>query len=82
MARAEFKARVSLFKSRFQRKASLKARAPMTFNSIEFLLFLPLVLALYYVMSHRMQNRMLLLASYFFYGWVEIGAAFTRCIAT
>ncbi|MCC6545617.1 MBOAT family protein [Candidatus Sumerlaeota bacterium] len=41
----------------------------MTFNSLPFLIFLPLVLALYYVLPFRWQNRMLLLASYIFYGW-------------
>jgi alginate O-acetyltransferase complex protein AlgI len=41
----------------------------MTFNSIPFLIFLPIVLALYHLLPFRWQNRMLLLASYVFYGW-------------
>jgi alginate O-acetyltransferase complex protein AlgI len=41
----------------------------MVFNSLIFLLFLAVVLALYYPLNHRGQNVMLLLASYFFYGW-------------
>jgi alginate O-acetyltransferase complex protein AlgI len=41
----------------------------MVFNSLIFLLFLALVLALYYPLKHRSQNVMLLVASYFFYGW-------------
>ena len=41
----------------------------MLFNSFEFLIFFPLVLALYYALSLRGQNLWLLLASYFFYGW-------------
>ena len=41
----------------------------MLFNSFEFFLFLPLVLGLYYVLRPRAQNAMLVLASYFFYGW-------------
>ncbi|HMZ52611.1 MAG TPA: MBOAT family O-acyltransferase, partial [Candidatus Sumerlaeota bacterium] len=41
----------------------------MTFNSLAFLIFLPIVLGLYYLLPFRWQNRMLLLASYVFYGW-------------
>jgi D-alanyl-lipoteichoic acid acyltransferase DltB (MBOAT superfamily) len=41
----------------------------MLFNTWEFALFLPLVLAAYYTLAHRWQNRLLLLASYVFYGW-------------
>ncbi|MBC8204199.1 MBOAT family protein [bacterium] len=40
----------------------------MLFNSWEFLVFLPLVLFVYYSVNHKIQNRFLLLASYFFYG--------------
>ncbi len=41
----------------------------MLFNSLEFAIFLPVVLGLYYCLSHRAQNAMLLAASYLFYGW-------------
>ena len=45
----------------------------MLFNSLEFLLFLPLVFSLYWLMNRRIhlrwQNLFLLLASYVFYGW-------------
>ena len=41
----------------------------MTFNSVEFALFLPLVVALYWQLGLRGQNRFLLVASYVFYGW-------------
>ena len=41
----------------------------MLFNSLEFLVFFPIVLAVYYVLSTRAQNAWLLLASYVFYGW-------------
>lgn len=41
----------------------------MTFNSITFFLFLPIVLGLYYVLNRKAQNVMLLVASYVFYGW-------------
>ncbi len=41
----------------------------MLFNSLEFLVFLPVVLGLYYSLKPRAQNVMLVAASYFFYGW-------------
>ena len=40
----------------------------MLFNSFEFAVFLPIVVGLYWVLPHRWQNRMLLVASYVFYG--------------
>lgn len=41
----------------------------MVFNSITFLIFLAIVLLLYYRLGHQGQNRLLLAASYVFYGW-------------
>lgn len=44
----------------------------MLFNSFEFFLFLPLVFALYWFVLNRSlqwQNALILVASYFFYGW-------------
>jgi D-alanyl-lipoteichoic acid acyltransferase DltB (MBOAT superfamily) len=44
----------------------------MLFNSFEFLLFLPIVFTLYWFVfnkSLRWQNGLVLIASYFFYGW-------------
>lgn len=41
----------------------------MLFNSIEFLVFLPIVFALYWALKRRGQNILLLIASYVFYGW-------------
>ena len=44
----------------------------MLFNSFEFLIFLPIVFALYWFVfnrSLRWQNSFILIASYFFYGW-------------
>jgi alginate O-acetyltransferase complex protein AlgI len=44
----------------------------MLFNSIEFAVFLPVVFILYWFVTNkelRAQNLLLLLASYFFYGW-------------
>ncbi len=41
----------------------------MLFNSLPFLVFLAAVLAVVPRLSHRSQNRFLLLASYLFYGW-------------
>ncbi len=43
----------------------------MLFNSLEFLIFFAVVFTLYCVLSRRWQNRMLLVASYIFYGWAE-----------
>jgi alginate O-acetyltransferase complex protein AlgI len=41
----------------------------MLFNSFEYLVFLPSVLSLYFLLSHPAQNWLLLFASYLFYGW-------------
>jgi D-alanyl-lipoteichoic acid acyltransferase DltB (MBOAT superfamily) len=41
----------------------------MLFNSIEFMIFLPLVFLLYWSLGRKAQNQLLLVASYFFYGW-------------
>ena len=41
----------------------------MVFNSIAFLIFLAVVLPLYYRFKQRAQNILLVIASYFFYGW-------------
>ena len=39
----------------------------MLFNSLEYLLFLPTVVGLFYLMPHRARQVFILLASYFFY---------------
>ncbi len=39
----------------------------MLFNTLQFAVFLSLILAVYHLLSHRKQNAMLLVASYFFY---------------
>jgi alginate O-acetyltransferase complex protein AlgI len=41
----------------------------MVFNSVTFLIFLAIVLVAYYRLGQRGQNRLLLAASYVFYGW-------------
>ncbi len=44
----------------------------MLFNSIDFAIFLPIVFALYWIIGPqrmRVQNLLLLIASYIFYGW-------------
>ena len=44
----------------------------MLFNSVEFAVFLPIVFILYWFVTNRnikIQNILLLVASYFFYGW-------------
>jgi len=40
----------------------------MLFNSIEFAIFFAIVYAGYRASKHKLQNRLLLLASYVFYG--------------
>ncbi|WP_246296799.1 hypothetical protein [Winogradskyella vidalii] len=43
----------------------------MLFNSIEYLVFLPLVFIGYWILkdSYKKQNILLLISSYVFYGW-------------
>lgn len=41
----------------------------MIFNSITFVVFLAIVFPLYWALSRRWQNVLLLVASYVFYGW-------------
>ena len=41
----------------------------MLFNSVDFLIFLPIVLVVYYCLTRKAQNLLLLAASYLFYGW-------------
>ena len=41
----------------------------MLFPTVEFGIFFPVVLALYWALPRRGQNAFLLLASYVFYGW-------------
>ena len=43
----------------------------MLFNSVEFFIFLPIVFTIYWILNGktRSQNFLLLVASYFFYGW-------------
>lgn len=41
----------------------------MTFNTFTFWVFLAIVLVVYFRLTHRQQNVMLLVASYVFYGW-------------
>jgi len=44
----------------------------MLFNSIDFAIFLPIVFILYWLVSNRnlkIQNTLIVVASYFFYGW-------------
>ena len=44
----------------------------MEFNSLAFLIFLPLVLAMYYLLPAKRRWILLLLASYFFYGFWKV----------
>src|SRR5688572_19390409 len=40
----------------------------MLFDSVPFLLFLPAVIALYFILPHKLRWILLLIASYYFYG--------------
>ena len=42
----------------------------MIFHSLDFVVFFFVTVTLYWRLSHRWQNRLLLVASYVFYGWV------------
>jgi D-alanyl-lipoteichoic acid acyltransferase DltB (MBOAT superfamily) len=44
----------------------------MTFDSVTYIFFLPIVWATYLLLRHRGQNTWLLAASYLFYGWWDI----------
>ncbi len=39
----------------------------MTFNTLDYLLFLPLIVILYYLLPNKLRNPLLLIGSYFFY---------------
>ena len=39
----------------------------MLFNSIQFMIFFPIIVLLYFVVPHRFRNILLLIASYYFY---------------
>jgi len=54
----------------------------MLFNSIEFLLFLAVTYALYLILPFRLQNFMLLGASYIFYGWWDTRFLFLVVLST
>ena len=56
----------------------------MLFNSMEFLLFLPVVLGLYWSLRGHfvLQNVLLLAASYFFYGWWDARFLFLIAVTT
>jgi alginate O-acetyltransferase complex protein AlgI len=54
----------------------------MLFNSLEFIVFLVLVYALYLALPFRFQNYMLLVTSYIFYGWWDVRFLFLVAIST
>lgn len=54
----------------------------MLFNSLEFAVFLPIVLIGYYSLSRRAQNIWLIIASYIFYGWWDWRFLFLIFIST
>lgn len=54
----------------------------MQFTAPEFVLFFLVVYAGYLVSSHRFQNYLLLIASYFFYGWWDVRFLFLIAFST
>jgi D-alanyl-lipoteichoic acid acyltransferase DltB (MBOAT superfamily) len=52
------------------------------FNSIEFLIFFAVTYLLYRVLPFRWQNGMLLVASYIFYGWLDVRLVGLIVVAT
>lgn len=57
----------------------------MLFNSVEFIIFLPIVFLLYWFVFNKQlkwQNAFLLLASYFFYGWWDYRFLFLLMFST
>lgn len=54
----------------------------MVFNSVEFLIFLPLVILLYYSIAPRYRWILLLIASYYFYMSWKVGYIFLIIIST
>ncbi len=54
----------------------------MVFNSIEFLAFFCITYLLYCLLPFRWQNRMLLVASYIFYGWWDKRFLFLIILST
>ncbi|MET4389883.1 alginate O-acetyltransferase complex protein AlgI [Bradyrhizobium sp. F1.4.3] len=54
----------------------------MLFNSLEFLVFFPVVYCLYMGLPFRLQNYMLVIAGYVFYGWWDVRFLFLVVIST
>src|SRR4051794_5381439 len=54
----------------------------MQFNSFDFIVFFAVVFPLYCALNFRWQNRMLLAASYLFYGWAEPRFLFLMALTT
>jgi len=54
----------------------------MNFNSLEFLVFLPVVVILHWLLPHRLRRALLLGASWLFYFWWNLRAGFLLVGAT
>ena len=54
----------------------------MLFNSVDFIVFLLVVYCTYLVLPFRLQNYMLLAASYIFYGWWDVRFLFLVALST
>jgi alginate O-acetyltransferase complex protein AlgI len=54
----------------------------VVFNSPEFAVFFAAVFVLYWSLTHRAQNRLLLLAGYVFYGWWNVRFLYLIALST
>ena len=56
----------------------------MLFNALEFLVFLPIVFSLYWLLrnSVKWQNLLVIIVSYIFYGWWNYNLLFLIALTT
>ncbi len=54
----------------------------MSFDSLSYLFFLPIVYAIYLLLNRGWQNALLVLASYVFYGWWDVRFLFLILVST
>ena len=54
----------------------------MLFNTVEFFIFFGIVYTIYRMLDMLAQNRMLLLASYIFYGWWDVRFLYLVVLST
>jgi alginate O-acetyltransferase complex protein AlgI len=68
----------------YGRKLIIFAAVVMLFNSTDYLIFLPVVLLLHYLVRKnvKIRNRLLLAASYLFYGWWSLWFLLLMIVST